>query len=282
MTPSLHGRTALITGASHGLGYAITRAFILAGARVVMCAREIESLMAAAEELRVLVSPGQCISWRTLDVTDPKAVDQCVSETITRFGRLHILVNNAGIYGPMGSLEDTDWDAWTRTIQTNLYGPALMMRAVLPHMKQHRYGKIIQISGGGATTPLPRITAYAASKAAVVRLAESVAMDVREYGIDVNSLAPGVLQTKMLREIIAAGPDVVGEACYNAITQTDCASHTERAAQLAVYLASGVSDGVTGKLIAAQWDPWESLHSRDAILNTDVYTLRRVELPKDA
>ena len=115
-------------------------------------------------------------------------------------------MNNAGVYGPMGSIEDVDWDAWVRAIEINLFGSILMCRALLPHFKAQRYGKIIQLSGGGATNPLPRISAYAASKAAIVRFAESLALEVRDEGIDVNAIAPGALNTRMMDELLAAGP----------------------------------------------------------------------------
>ncbi len=107
---------------------------------------------------------------------------------------MHVLVNNAGVYGPLGSIEEIDWQAWVQAIEINLFGSILMCRALLPHFKSSRYGKIVQLSGGGATNPLPRISAYAASKAAVVRFAETLAEEVRENGIDVNAIAPGALE----------------------------------------------------------------------------------------
>ena len=92
-------------------------------------------------------------------------------------------------------------------MEINIYGSVLPCRAVLPHFKQQRYGKIVQLSGGGATNPLPRISAYAASKAAVVRFAETLALEVQDDGIDVNAIAPGALNTRMLDEVLAAGPE---------------------------------------------------------------------------
>jgi NAD(P)-dependent dehydrogenase (short-subunit alcohol dehydrogenase family) len=128
---------------------------------------------------------------------------------------LQILVNNAGVYGPNGPSEAVDWDSWVRAIEINLFGSVLMCRALLPHFKRRRYGKIVQLSGGGATNPLPRLTAYAASKAAIVRFAESLALDVRDHGIDVNSIAPGPLNTRMMRELLEAGPDAAGDAFFD-------------------------------------------------------------------
>ncbi len=132
-----------------------------------------------------------------------------------------MLVNNAGVYGPLGPSEDVDWAAWVRAMEINVYGSVLPCRALLPHFKQHRYGKIVQLSGGGATNPLPRISAYAASKAAVIRFAESLALEVRPFGIDVNAIAPGALNTRMLDEVVAAGPEVVGQDFYDRMVSNE-------------------------------------------------------------
>ena len=119
---------------------------------------------------------------------------------------LDILVNNAGVYGPMGPIEENDWEAWVRAIQINLFGTVLMSRAVIPIFRGQNYGKIINLSGGGATAPLPRMSSYAASKAAVVRLTETLAEELRDAHVDVNAIAPGALNTRLLDEVLAAGP----------------------------------------------------------------------------
>jgi NAD(P)-dependent dehydrogenase (short-subunit alcohol dehydrogenase family) len=168
-------------------------------------------------------------------------------------------------------------------MEINVYGSVLPSRALVPHFKQHRYGKIVQLSGGGATNPLPNISAYAASKAAIVRFAESLALEVKPFGIDVNTIAPGALNTRMLDEVLAAGPDAVGRDFYDRMVTTKNQGGTplERGAALAVYLGSAASDGITGRLLSAVWDPWEQLASRRADLDaSDVYTLRRI-VPKD-
>ena len=282
MTRVLEGRTAIVTGASQGLGLAIARAYVGAGASVCLCARDGDLLERARREVATLATAGQIVCARATNVADAREVDAFVGEALARFPRLHVLVNNAGVYGPMGPVECVDWDAWVHAIEVNLLGSILMCRAVLPHFKQHRYGKIVQLSGGGATNPLPFLSAYAASKVAVVRFAETLAEEVREQGIDVNAVAPGALNTRLLDEVLAAGPDQVGEAFYRKAVQQkqDGGAPLERGADLAVFLASSASDGITGKLISAVWDPWENLPSRRAELASDVYTLRRI-VPKD-
>jgi NAD(P)-dependent dehydrogenase (short-subunit alcohol dehydrogenase family) len=279
----LNGRAALITGASHGLGLAIARAYVEAGASVFMCAREAEALETARREVAGLAQDGQVVAARAADVARPADVDQLASAVFETFPRLHVLVNNAGVYGPMGLIEDVDWDAWVKAIEINLLGSVLVCRAVVPHFRTHRYGKIVQLSGGGATNPLPGISAYAASKAAIVRFAETLAEEARADRIDVNAIAPGPLNTRLLDEVLAAGPERVGQAFYDrALSQKDRGgAPLERGAALAVFLGSAASDGITGKLLSAIWDPWETLdqHLSD-LQGTDVYTLRRI-VPDD-
>jgi NAD(P)-dependent dehydrogenase (short-subunit alcohol dehydrogenase family) len=168
-------------------------------------------------------------------------------------------------------------------MEINVNGSVLPCRAVLPHFKTNRYGKIVQLSGGGATNPLPRITAYAATKAAIVRFAESLALEVKAFGIDVNAIAPGALNTRLMDQLLAAGPDAVGAELHARMTRVAAEGGTplETGAALAVYLASAESDGITGRLLSAVWDPWRDLQAHRADLDrTDVYTLRRI-VPRD-
>jgi NAD(P)-dependent dehydrogenase (short-subunit alcohol dehydrogenase family) len=282
MTGSLEGRAAIITGANQGLGFAIAQAYVGAGANVFLCARDAVKLDAAVDLLRASATEGQKIVGETADVSQQADVERVVGQAIEALGEVQILVNNAGIYGPLGRIEDIDWSEWARAIEINLLGSVLMCRAILPHFRSKHYGKVVQLSGGGATNPLPRISAYAASKAAVVRFAESLAEEVRDDHIDVNSIAPGALNTRLLNEVLEAGPERVGESFYarSVKQKEDGGAPVERGAALAVFLASAASDGITGKLLSAIWDPWEELASHGDDLNKDIYTLRRI-VPKD-
>lgn len=283
MTRPLEDRTAVITGANQGLGLAISRAYVEAGASVLMCARDAAVLERARAEVAARASPAQQVLAQPADVSRVDDVERLAHAALNAFPRVHILVNNAGVYGPIGSIEDVDWRAWVQAVEINLFGSILTCRALLPHFKFHRYGKIVQLSGGGATNPLPRISAYAASKAAIVRFAETLAEEVRADGIDVNSIAPGALNTRLLDQVLTAGPDRVGTAFYNrSLTQkAEGGAPLERGAALAVFLGSAASDGITGKLLSAMWDPWEDLERyRDELRRSDVYTLRRI-VPAD-
>jgi NAD(P)-dependent dehydrogenase (short-subunit alcohol dehydrogenase family) len=279
----LAGRAAVITGANQGLGLAIARAFVDAGAGVVMCARDAALLDRARAEVAALATGGERVVAEAADVSKREDVERLAAAALEAFPDLQVLVNNAGVYGPMGPSESVDWDHWVQAMEINVYGSILMCRALLPHFKRRRYGKIIQLSGGGATNPLPRLSAYAASKAAIVRFAESLALEVQEEGIDVNSVAPGALNTRMMAELIAAGPSAVGAAFYERMRKIadEGATPLETGAALAVFLASAASDGITGRLLSAVWDPWADLPAhREELRQSDVYTLRRV-VPSD-
>ncbi len=275
--PSLTGRTAIITGASQGLGKAIAKAYLDAGANIMLCARGEQLLRETAEELLGL-DAGK-VAWITADVSRDADVKEVVERTLAEFGHFEILVNNAGVYGPKGSIDDVPWDEWMDSLLINIGGSVNFSRRVLPHFKQRRYGKIIQLSGGGATNPLPRLSAYATSKAAIVRFAETLAVEVREYKIDVNSIAPGALNTRLLDEVLAAGPDKVGADSFARAERQHAQGGTplDVPARLAVFLGSSHSDGITGKLISAVWDDWASFPVHlDELSKSDVYTLRRI------
>jgi NAD(P)-dependent dehydrogenase (short-subunit alcohol dehydrogenase family) len=279
----LDGRVAIVTGASQGFGRAIAEAYVDAGAAVAITARTPADLASAESALAERAGSADRVLALVSDVAAPGEAARVATATVERFGSLQVLVNNAGVYGPKGPLDRIDADGWIEAVTINLVGSMLMAHAVIPHMRAARYGKIVQISGGGATSPLPGLSAYAASKAGVVRLAETLAEELREDRIDVNSVAPGALNTRLLDEVIDAGPEAVGQAFYDRSVRqaSEGGAPIERGAALAVYLGSPASDGVTAKLLSALWDPWERLGDLTETLDaSDVYTLRRI-VPED-
>ena len=279
MEKVLSGKVAIITGANQGLGLEIAKRYVEAGADLMLCARNANMLDQALAHLLTIASPGQKVIALPADVSVESDVQNVVSQTLMQLGGCHILVNNAGVYGPKGEIESIDWSQWVAAMQINVFGSVLMSRAVLPHFKKQRYGKVIQLSGGGATSPMPRISAYAVTKAAIVRYAETLAEEVRGTGIDVNAIAPGALNTRMLDEVLAAGPDKVGKDFYERSLQQkeSGGAGLSKGAELALFLASPASDGITAKLISAVWDNWEQWpkHLKE-LSGIDAYTLRRI------
>lgn len=275
----LKGRFALITGASQGLGAEIARQYVTHGASVMLCARNPDKLSDQQRVLTPLLAPGACIVTIVGDVGNPIVVDAIFEEMRSQFPRLDILVNNAGVYGPMGNIEAVNWDEWVDAIRINLLGLVYVSRAAMPIFRSQRYGKIVNISGGGATNPMPAITAYAASKAGVVRFTESLALECKDDHIDVNAIAPGALVTRMMEQLLEAGPEKIGKQFFDRMKKIADGGGTplEVGAALCVFLGSSESDGITGKLIAAQWDRWEDWPQHLEELNaSDVYTLRRI------
>lgn len=279
----LVGRFAIITGASQGLGEEIANHFVAEGASVLLCARSWPAVQAVGQRLSAIARNGQRVLARAADVSKRTDVDQLVADALETSNRIDILVNNAGVYGPIGPTHEIDWDAWVDAININLLGTVYACRAVTPAMIRQNSGKIINLSGGGATAPLPRMTSYAASKAAVVRFTELLALDLKPYRIDINAIAPGALDTRLLDQVLDAGPDVVGTDFHERMIKIKQQGGTPLSvgAHLAVYLASDESNGISGRLIAATWDKWSTLHEHAKELEaTDIFTLRRI-VPAD-
>jgi len=278
----LKGLNALITGGSQGLGKVIAEHYLREGADVVLCARNEKELVATRDDLAAKFGDRKILG-KPCDVANEAQVNDLVAFALRELGSLQALVLNAGVYGPMGPTESVDLNEWRRAIDINLFGVLLPCRAVIPQFKKAGRGKVVVLSGGGATNPLPNISSYAAGKAAVVRLMETLAEELRDHHVDVNAIAPGALATRLVDEVLAAGPDKVGAAFFekNKQWKEKGATPLDLGAKLAVYLASAESDGITGKLISAQWDPWAQLQEhREELAKSDIYCLRRI-VPED-
>ena len=279
----LKNKFALITGGTRGLGKVITQFFLREGASVLFCGRDAKKVSQVEEELSRNLGNDQQLIGQTVDLADKEQIDRWVDRALQQFPHLDILVNNAGIQGPKGFFEDSDWSDWTDTIQVDLLAPVYLCKRLLPHFKKRGKGKIINLAGGGASTPRPRLTAYAVSKCGLVRFTETLAKETRGMAIDVNALAPGALNTRMLDEILEAGSETVGETEYLKAKEQKAQGGIplEKGAELAVFLASDASDGITGKLISAVWDPWRDFPKHlDELSGSDIYTLRRI-LPEE-
>jgi len=271
----LKDRIAIVTGAGRGIGKAIALSLAQEGAHLVVCSRTRAEIEETAAKIRALDRRALAIK---ADISDREDVDNLVRSAIQEFGTIDILVNNAGIQGPIGPLVENDMDRWIQTIHINLIAVFLCSRAVLPIMMERRQGKIINLSGGGATSARPYFSAYAAAKAAVVRLTETLAQEVKEYNIQVNAIAPGTVNTRMLEEVLAAEKATGDNTLAGLNQQLQTAEGApEKAAALAVFLASDESDGLSGRLLSAVWDNWQAVPRYiEEIMSSDIFTLRRV------
>lgn len=279
---TIAGRKALVTGASRSLGAAIARRLFEGGADVLLVARRASSLDVVRAELGG--RPGQRVDCLAADLADLDSPSRIADDVRARFGGLDILVNNAAVQGPVGPLARVDWGEWESAVRVDLLAPIALTRLLVPMMPLARAGrgKIINISGGGATCPRPNFSAYAVAKAGLVRFTETLAGELSP-AIDVNAVAPGAMNSTMIRAVLQAGRVSAGDREYESALQvaTRSGDAIERAAGLCAFLASPESDGITGRLLSAVWDPWEALpEHREDLERSDVYTLRRI-VPAD-
>ena len=276
----LAGKRAIVTGAGSGLGAAIARRLAANGASLVLAGRRLGALEAVANDIRqadaktgIVVCPA--------DLANEDDIARLVATAAAALGGIDIVVNSAGVNGPFGTVDEVDWPAWRAAFEVNFFGAVNLCRLALPHLRRAPRGKIVLISGGGATAPLPKITAYGAAKAALVRYAESLALELGG-AFDVNCIAPGAMKTQITNEYLEKGKGVLPPDFLARIETllADGGTPPERAADLVVWLASAESDGLSGKLISAVWDPWPFDDAqRKALMAGDSYTLRRV-VPK--
>ncbi|HUB25880.1 MAG TPA: SDR family oxidoreductase [Tepidisphaeraceae bacterium] len=267
----LSGRWALVTGASRGLGAAIAKRLAAAGAKLILTARDPAGLNQIAAELKgAKVIPA--------DLADPAQVERLLDAC----DGVEIIINNAGVQGPIGPFTSADFNAWQAVFQINFFAPARICQRLIEPMKKIGRGKIVNVSGGGATSPRPDFSAYGAAKCALVRLTETLAQELAGTGIDVNCMAPGAMNTQMLEQLLAAGPAAASREYAKALKQKQSGGASpESAAELAAFLASPASDGITGRLLSAVWDNWAVLPARrEDLRNSDIYTLRRI-VPAD-
>ena len=194
----LENRVALITGGGRGIGRAIALAYAKEGAKLVLAARTVDELEGTAEEVRGL---GAVALVYQADVTNQTEVEGLVQQTLEEYSTVDILVNSAGMAGPIGALQDNDVSDWIRTIQVNLIGTYLCCRSVLPIMLKQNRGKIINLSGSGSTSAPFHLSAYGSSKAAVIRLTEILSLELAHTNVQVNALGPGSINTRMWEQI---------------------------------------------------------------------------------
>jgi len=268
---STQNAAVLITGAGRGIGKRLAMAFAQAGAKVGLLGRNEAEL--DVTRLEIEHARGTALRIRA-DVCDLEQVCAAVERMNTTWGGVQTLIANAGTLGPIGPFSEQKPRDWVEVLETNILGVMNSCRAVLPQMIKRRSGKIIVISGTGAALPRPNFAPYAASKAALARFVETVAEEVRDHNVQLNSIFPGDAYTNMTDEILRAEADLAGQA------EIELAEHVrltggiapEKQIQLALFLASERSNHVTGKLIHVQ-DDWKKLELENG--RRDAFTLRR-------
>ncbi len=271
-------KACLITGASRGLGEVLARRFWAAGYSLHLVARDEISLESLKDSL-LSHEHSQICSIHKCDLSNLESIRELLGKVSASDFPLEVLINNAATHGPIGLLWENSIDEWIEAFRVDLFAPAILCHGVVPLMAAGGGGSIINLSGGGATAPRPRFTAYGTAKAAIVRFTETLAEETRALKIRVNCIAPGAMKTAMLREVLEKGAGLAGECEFSTASKVfdQGGASMDRVADLALFLASDKSSGITGKLISAVWDKWEDWPDHLGELNqTDVYTLRRV------
>lgn len=270
--PDLSQQVALVTGGGRGIGRAISEALAAAGAAVAVVARSSEQLL---ETVRRITATGGRALAHTADVTDRQAVEQAVAAIERQFGPVDLLINNAGQAKPFGPLAEIDPDEWWRCLEVNLRGPLLCSHAVLPRMIRRRRGRIINVASGAGTRAIPALSAYVVSKAALIRLTENLAAEVRGQGIQVFAIQPGTVRTAMAKEALASEAGLRWMPWFREIFERGLDVPPDRAAQLVLLLASGRADALTGRFFAVEENVERLLvEQADRVLREDLNVLR--------
>lgn len=268
----LTGQVAIVTGGGRGIGRAIAQALAEAGSAVAVTARSADQL---DETVMLIEAAGGRAIALPADVTDAQTIAQVVAEVEKQLGPIALLVNNAGVSGPGGPTWEIGADEWWQCLDVNLRGPFLCSAAVLPGMVARRQGRIITVASGAGLQPWPNVSAYAVSKAAVIRFSENLATETKEHGISVFSIGPGMVRTAMVEAVLESPIDEqwLGGVFHKALAEGWYVPPTQ-AAQLALFLASGRADVLSGCFISVHYDVAGMVLRAEEIQQHDLYKLR--------
>jgi len=272
----LKSKIIIVTGGNSGIGLEISKKIVSEGGTVIICARDKNNLISSIKELEKLSNISQY--YYQLDVSKLEEVKLFSNWVKKEFDEIHGLVNCAGSHGPIGKTTQIDLIDFLNTINTNLMGVIYMCTTFSELFSSKYKKKIINFSGGGATKSFPNYSAYATSKVAVVRFTENLAIELLDDNFEVNCVAPGFVSTKIHQSTLDAGPDLAGENFYNTQKMLEDSVSPFLAADLTSFLLSEDSNGITGKLISANWDPWKDKSFQNLLkTDKDFATIRRID-----
>ena len=272
----LKGRVVLITGGGRGIGREIALTMAAAGAKVAVIARTAEQVQETAELIRQ--ADGRAESF-VADVTKSDAIEDAVRTIERTLGPVDVLVNNAGTVKPFGPLGSADLNEWWDGVETNLLGPVVCSRAVLPGMTGRRRGWIINVASGGGTMGTPFFSSYVVSKTALIRLTECMALETKPHGVYVFAISPGTVRTEMAEYSLHSPEGKKWLPWFQRIFDEDIQVPAARAAQLVLTLASGRADALSGRFISIFDDVENLLQRADEIEQQNLYSLKLDRVP---
>jgi 3-oxoacyl-[acyl-carrier protein] reductase len=265
-------KNLILTGSTSGIGYAIFKQLINQKYNLILISKNKTKLLRQQKinqnQINSKIHIYQC------DLSNLSSVNKIISKIIKKFKYIDILINNAGQWGPIGKFETNNWNKWIKAININLLSPVLLIKSVLPGMKKKKQGKIIQLSGGGATKPMPNFCSYSVSKTGIVRFIETIARENEKHNIHINSIAPGSINTNMLKIALKAGSKKVGKNYQNLIKQKkNGGTGFKKVLKLIMFLLN--DNKINGRLISAIWDKYEGKNFQKKLKNKNNFTLER-------
>jgi NAD(P)-dependent dehydrogenase (short-subunit alcohol dehydrogenase family) len=262
---------AIVTGGGRGLGRVFATALANAGMKVAIVARSEDQLRETAEAIR---QAGGIALPIAADVADRASVEHAIARAEKELGPADLLVNNAGIIHPLGTVADADPDAWWRCMEVNMRGTLLCTHAVLPGMMERRRGRIINIASGAGVIASPAQSAYVVSKTAVIRFSECLALEVREHGISVFAIEPGTVRTAMTEGILGSPAATKWMPWLTRLFAEHRDVPPQRAAELVLRLASGEADALSGCFLVVSDDLSALLANAEQVRQNASHTLR--------
>lgn len=279
LTP-LKGQTAIVTGGGRGIGRAIAQRLASAGAAVAVFARSPEELL---ETVRLIEQANGQAAAFPVDVTVETDARMAVSKVLQTFGSIELLVNNAGILGPLGPLEQANIGEWWRAMEVNVLGPLICTQSVLPFMITQHAGRIVNMASGAGAVPFSYFSSYVTGKTALVRLTECSAAEVKQHGICIFAAGPGTVRTAMSEHSLNSPEGKQWLPWFRRIFDEGLDVPPERPAELVFQLASGKADALSGRFISISDDLDMLVRNAEEIQNDGLYALRvkKLSIPSD-
>lgn len=276
----LKGKVAIVTGGSRGIGFAIAKELTEIGAEVIICSRNQDQLNEAVSKLSTTSKSAFGI---VADVSQFADCQKLIDFAYSKKEKINILVNNAGIFGPIGLFETNDPKSWEEVLAINVLGAAYCSKLVIPYMKKQGGGKIINLAGAGVGSPHvhPRFSGYYTSKSAIAGFTETLAEELKEDNIQVNAIAPGAIASELQFALLKMDKSLVGDNMYQTaqeLLEQDVIP-LKKAAKLAAFLAQGKANHITGRLLSSKWDQIEQLAKVERFTQNQ-YRLRRIDNKK--
>jgi len=272
-------RVCILTGCTSGLGYNILLKLLEKDIFIYGVSNSKKKIKILEKNLLNKTFSSKKFYIHKVDISDYAQVKNFVKMIKSKHNKIDILINNAAVNGPMGKFENISLKVWKKAFNINFFGSLHLYQNVLPIMKKNKYGRIVQISGGGATSPFPMFSSYATAKAGIVSLSENLSKELdKKANITINSIAPGTLNTNFMKIKLKAGPKKIGIAHYKFLKKIvkSGGDNFLEPVELCLRLISE-KNKINGKIISAQWDNWKSLMKNHKKVNAgDVFTVRRI------